>query len=345
MDTKKLPLLRFHNKDLTVVPLPDGEKQGFFRQSPHPGQNPKLGKWQPLDAITFCAHTQIPAVAETRNYWRNALEQGVTPGMGNKTLQSMARDLDQANLPEPAERCWDPKRVNQFLGTEHALEINRHLEKLENERKANGGKSLGEEIEEKANIIQQKVDELQKSPYGKSLLDKLVDLATNITEKRTSGFQKSLVPAKIVIALLVINPILHLGTLQAQDTKALQYPAKEKIEMAYNHLQTLDGAQLKSLLQAIPEKDRVQLVEVLPSKLLPPLIPKGMAARNLNLVPDKELEKGFAKLTAAEFETAAQAIPAESQDALFKLLLKAIGKETSQTKIKSAKTQDEFQPV
>lgn len=206
------------------------------------------------------------------------------------------------------------------------LESNKYLPRLEENLKKNKENSLEQEIKQKKN-------NMQKTPPKKSLLKKIIDLPSKITQKQAQGHQKYPVPPKTIITLLVITPIIHLGTLHAQNYKTLQYSSKEKIEMAYNHLQTLNGNQLKYLLQTIPEKNRVQLVESLPSRLLPPLIPKNMAAHNLNLIPDKELQKSFSKLTKQEFTTAAQTIPTENQEALFKLLLETINKKTTKPKL------------
>lgn len=318
MDTKKLPLLRFHNKDFTVVSSLEGEKQAFYRQAIHPGKSPKEGKWEPCNGLTYCKHTSMPIVIECREYWIQQEENTNQPGMGTKKLEATARELNAAKLPDPAEKTNDPFLVNKFLQTEKSLDLNEKLEAVNTQLKQQDQLSLQEQIDK---ITNQKIDQ-KPGPLGTKLLDNLLQLSVKLGIHRSQGLKKPLVSKSIIIAILIINPLLHLGNLKAADT--LQYPAKERVEMAYNQLQKMNGAQIKNLLSAIPEKQRVELIKTLPSKVLPPFIPREALAKSLNLATEDGLKKNFDKITKEEFINISEEISESTQNEFLALLLKSI---------------------
>lgn len=323
MDPKKLPLLRFHNKDFTVVTNPEGEKQAFYRQAPHAKSSPREGKWAPLIGVTFSSHTPVPIVAECREYWKNMEDSSIRPGMGNKEIQRMAEQLDQANLPKPAEITRDPLSVNAFIDTEGSHDLNEGLVERDNYYRETNQTPLQDRVQRGINSLETPDEDKapkKPNPWGKELLDDMLALNIRLGIQRASGIKARMVPKKIVIALLVINPILHLGTLQAKDLN--DYSAKEKVTMAYERLQSLNGDQLKKLLLQIPEKQRVELVEYLPDGVLPniPLVSRATLAKNVKMAPPDKLKAGIAKVTPSEFAKTSAAISDDTKNQLMTLL-------------------------
>ncbi len=307
-----IPLLQFHNKDLTFITVPNGERQGFFRnnqaQKPH---------WLPLDGITSSKHALFPAIAETRRYWEN--NEGTLPGEGNKALQRICKMLDDAKLPSPRESTVDPYLANDFLGTEASLALNDHLIEADLVAQKNDEKPLPQKIEAYFNSPQQK---------PAHWATKLLQLAINIGSERKKESTRALVPAKTILSILILTPILILGNLKAQEPQPND--SKIRVEQAYSFLQKMDGLQIKELLKSIPEDQRIALVKYLPDKLIPFFIPKDLAAKNVSLVPDKELKKGFNKISESEFIAAAKKLNSATQNQLFDLVIKATA--TLQTK-------------
>lgn len=299
------PLLQFHNKDLTYVMIPNGERQGFFRNNQ--AQKPR---WLPLEGITSSKHATFPAIAETRKYWENS--DVVLPGEGNKSLQRICRMLDDAKIPSPRETTDDPFLANEFLGTESSLELNIRIAETDLAAQQNGEKTLSERIDDYFKSAQE-----PPTPWVK----KLLDLAIQIGSERLKGSSRSLVPAKTILSILILTPVLSLSNLRAADPQP--HDAKIRVEQAFNLLQKMNGEQIKSLLKAIPEDQRIALVKYLPDKLIPFFIPKDLAAKNVGIVPDKELKKGFDKISPSEFSDAAGKLKPATQDQLFELVLKA----------------------
>jgi len=327
-------LLEFNHKTITTLEI-DGKTQPFYRQAPHPTRSSTKGKWMPFDGFTPCLGKGIPVTPDTRKYWLGQ-DPKLDPGYGSKKLEQAAKSLDRQNLPEGTPTN-DVRKANLFLGTQHGRRLNEAFDRLDRQLNSREQESIQVRIDHGTEQQKHAQKEFSRNPFFQNLLDLSVRLGK---ERLSSPLKKAMVPAKTALAILIIQPMLGLGDLKASDPRAESSHAKERIAEAYDHLQNMSGKQIKELLLAIPEKQRVELTKFLPNGVIPGFIPDHLAAKGVGLAPPSEIKKGFQRMDEKEFAQASALLPAATKNQLFKLLL-----ETAKPRAKNLENEKSLEPI
>lgn len=282
--------LHFNKKDFLVAQIPSGEILGFYRQ--HRPDKSKAG-WMPHEGLVFCSGKSVPLTPNTQRFWRGAEE---FPGHGTREIQNFCKELDSQNLPvgEPAT----PLEVNELFPEEISEELNGRLNSIDEIRKATDQTPL--RLEEKSPLPLE-----NEAPQKAGLIDslnRLVKTLLKVGTKRIAGHNSPLIPARTLLIAALVLPI-------AMTSAKAGPEEREKAANAYSVLQELSGKEIKEILKAIPEDQRINLVELLPKGVMSTgILPAALAAKLVAAAPETEIKKGFTRMTKEQFQTAAEKV-------------------------------------
>lgn len=354
MTPNQATFFKHNNKDILVVTLKAGQRQAFVRLNPLEHGTKATSEpsaWMPCDGLnaTEQKDTPIPTYAETRRYYMEQPEEGVTQGYMTKELEQLGKAFDLAQLKSPELEETNPIKANRLIDTPTAQQLNRRLEHLETTRKEHGQPPLEVELQTAlTNLADNARNTKKQEPRGRPPIKRLLQLTRQLWEARNSGSRLAMVPARLVIALVLINPLLNPIKAYANDpdikepaisqqagentqNKANNPEVDPKAALAFSLLQSLSAQQTKDLMMAIPVEDRIALMSGLPKGTLPPLIPKKWLAENVEFAPLDKIKAGMDEMTFKQFEDAGKKLPDERKDAILELLKKACKKISEKT--------------
>lgn len=273
-----MKILQFHGKDFTTATLPNGEILAVYRQR----NTKKVGLWAPHNGLVHCPGKTVPITPDTREFWKEPKH----PGYGSRNLQITCKDLDNLRLPEG--RKVGPQEVNAQLG-ELGLDLNERLKQIDLMLMATDRPT----IMDAARSFEKKKEAAARPPGSsigqkskpQSMLLQMLELAK---DRIIDGLRTPKVGRKLATVALVIL---------ASTTQAKSTGFEEEIRSAQQTISQMTGQQLKDMLVSVPEADRIALVGLLPKGILPPFVPKEIAAKSISLVPPENLKKGFDKMT------------------------------------------------
>jgi hypothetical protein len=131
--------LKFHNRVILTLSLPNSKTVAFFRcpNSPH---------WYPFSGISPLLGDSWPALFDTYEYSTLPKLDGTygDPSLhryGCLLLKELARILDQNPLPA-ARETHDIREVNNFIGSQHAFDLNRTYDLWDHDRLQNGERPI-----------------------------------------------------------------------------------------------------------------------------------------------------------------------------------------------------------
>jgi hypothetical protein len=262
-------VLHCNHRDYTQIDV-EGEAKPIMAYRSHRGHPTR---WQPCSGIAPCPGIQSGTAPDTKEFW-----EGQIPGYKNGRIQGAMAKLDAENLPKGV--ASNPLEINETFG---AAELNESLVRADNFLRATDQRGfLGEH------------QETEGKPGNWFCAEML-----RINQMRRTKHRGALVGAALATAACILMACPAQGSPKPDICP--------EWTQAHQTLQSLSGTEIKALLKAIPEKERRELVALLPRHVMPALIPRDLAAKNIDLAPAREIKKGFDRMSTQEFaQTAAQ---------------------------------------